>query len=226
MTIINSNQLTIDTVVPAINLGEIMVSADRRSTKEKPLTDAERIRRIVIPAGHWQEITVSLNGAKSQALLDLTRSALTSIASARLRDTLAETADGARTVDLKDYSVDALLTWNAESASSRGSITFTREQVLEWFDGSATADAVLAKHGAVKGAAIIAFLTKRFGALAAKNHGLKDESEALKLAALIAEPDSTGPRAALTAELLQRLDHIAKTLRQRADESTISMDDL
>lgn len=224
MSILNNLQATIDTVVPTLALGQIQISADRRSTKEKPLTDAERIRRVVLPANYWGEMEATLNNEKSQGLTDVLREALKSIAGDRLRDLLA-TDPMVRTVELKDYSVSALLIWQSESASSRGSITFTRDQATNWFASSATAAAMLAKHG-TKGLAIVQMLTNRFGALAAKNHGLKDESEALKLASIIDSSDLDGAEAALVAEILTRLDHIAKTLKAKAAEATVSLDDI
>lgn len=226
MTIINNTAATIDTVVPQLTIGQIMLSADRRSTKEKPLTDAERIRRAVIPAGHWNHDDASIAGSKSQALTDLLREALRTVANNRLRDILAETNDGARTINLSDFTVPALLAWNAESASSRGSITFTREQATDWFNDSATAKALAAKHGPVKAGPILAFLSNRYGALAARNHGLKDAADADKLAAIIDPADTTGPQAALVTEILSRLEHISKALAARAAVDSVSMDDI
>lgn len=222
---ISSTQILIETVVPTLKLGEIQISADRRSTKEKPLTDAERIRRAVLPGTVWGEISATLNSERSQGLTDILREALKSIASDRLRDTLAENPI-ATTIELKDYSVAALLTWSSETASSRGSITFTRDAAVEWFKTSATAAAMLEKHGATKGAAVIQMLTNRFGALAAKNHGLREESEALKLTSIISPADLEGTSAALVADIIGRLDSITKQLRAKAAEATVSMDDI
>ena len=160
MTIINETNVAIETVVPSLKLGEIQISADRRSTKEKPLTDAERIRRAVLPANHWGELAATLNGERTQGLTDILREALKQLAADRLRDALA--ADPMlRTVPLADYSVSALLTWSTETAASRGSITFTRDEATNWFAKSATAAAMLTKHGA-KGLAVISLLTNRY----------------------------------------------------------------
>lgn len=224
MTIINETNVAIETVVPSLKLGEIQISADRRSTKEKPLTDAERIRRAVLPANHWGELAATLNGERTQGLTDILREALKQLAADRLRDALA--ADPMlRTVPLADYSVSALLTWSTETAASRGSITFTRDEATNWFAKSATAAAMLAKHGA-KGLAVISLLTNRYGALAAKNHGLKDETEAQKLISIIDEKDLTGESAALVADIVGRLDAIIKQLKAKAAEATVSLDDI
>jgi len=230
MTIINTSSVTIDTTVPAITIGQIMLSADRRSTKEKPLTDAERIRRAVLPANHWGELATTINGERNQSLTDVLRTALQGIASDRLRDTLAA-EPMAKTIELKDYTVPALLSWQADTASSRGSITFTREQIENWFDSSSTATALIAKYTAAgktpaQVATLLQFVRNRFAATAAKNHGLKEASEATKLTALIDAADLDGKDASLMVELMGRLEAINKALTAKANEATISMDDL
>jgi predicted transcriptional regulator len=230
MTIINTTSVTIDTTVPTLTIGQIQLSADRRSTTANKLTDAERIRRAVLPAGHWGELAASINDARSQSLTDILRTALTSIASDRLRDTLAA-EPMQRTISLQDYTVPALLAWNSETAAGRGSITFTREQVEAWLASSATLQALQTKWQATgktvsQLAALQQFVTNRFATLAAKNHGLKDEADASKLAALIDPADLDGSSAALVTEILGRLDAIGKQLKAKAAEATISMDDL
>jgi len=230
MTTINKIQATIDTVLPSLSLGQIQINAHRRSTKEKPLTDAERIRCVVLPAGHWGELGASLNGTSNQSLTDILRSALVSIASDRLRDTLAA-EPMQRIVELNDYSVPALLSWNADTASGRGSITFTREQVETWYDSSETSAELTTKWTAAgKTAAqmltLHQFVRNRFATLAAKNHGLKEPADCDKLTSLIAAADLDGASASLMVEVMGRLDHIRKQLIAKAAETTISMDDL
>jgi len=230
MTLINTTSVTIDTVVPTLSIGQIQISADRRSTKEKPLTDSERIRRVVLPANYWGEISATLNNDKSQSLTDILRTALTGIAADRLRDTLAA-EPMQRTVELSDYTVSALLSWNAETASGRGSITFTREQVESWFDGSTTKQALATKYAAAgksvtEVTTLLTFIRNRFASTAAKNHGLKEATDAAKLTSLIDPADLDGKDASLMVELLGRLEHISKLLTAKANEATISMDDL
>lgn len=230
MSIINNQSVTIDTTVPTISIGQIMLSADRRSTKEKPLTDAERIRRAVLPAGHWGELAASINEERSQSLTDVLRVALTAIASDRLRDTLAA-EPMQRTIALSDYTVSALLSWNAETASGRGSITFTREQIEQWFDSSATKNVLCDKwiHAGKTNEQMVTmcqFVRNRFAATAAKNHGLKEAADAVKLTTLIDSADLEGKDASLMVELLGRLEHINKSLTAKANEATVSMDDL
>lgn len=222
---INSTEVVIETVVPQLKLGEIQISADRRSTKEKPLSDSERIRRAVLPQNCWGEISATLNSERSQGLSDILREALKQLASDRLKDALQENPL-LRTIKLQDYSVAELLKWSNETAASRGSITFTRDQATSWFTSSQTAASMLTKHGETKGAAINTMLQNRFGALAAKNHGLKDESEALKLMSIIHPEDATGKDAALVTDIMGRLDAITKQLKAKAAEATISMDDI
>jgi hypothetical protein len=230
MTIVNSNKATIDTVLPTLALGQIQISAHRRSTKEKPLTDAERIRCVVLPAGHWGELGATLNSEKNQSLTDILRNALVSIAGDRLRDTLAA-EPMQRMVELADYSVPALLSWNSETASGRGSITFTREQVETWFDSSTTSTELAAKWAAAgktaeQVATLAAFVKNRFATLAAKNHGLKEATDCDKLTSLISAADLDGTSASLMVEVMGRLDHIRKQLVAKAAEATVSMSDL
>lgn len=226
MTVINETNILIETVVPEIKLGEIMLSADNRSTKEKKLSDSERIRRAVLPANAWGEISATLNGEKSQGLTDVLRNALKLIANDRLRDCLNENPL-AREIKLSDLSVSELLKWSEETATSRGSITFTRDDATAWFTTSATRAAIATKHAAnPKLAGILSLLEARFGALAAKNHGLKTPEEADKLLAMISDEDTTGEKAALVGEIVGRLTHISKQLTERAKSDSVSLDDL
>lgn len=213
MSIISNKEATIDTVAPTLSIGQIQLSADRRG---KELQDHERIRRVVLPAGQWGELSASADGSPSQGLTDVLREALKDIANARLRDTLAENPQQ-RTVALSDYTVGALLAWNADTASSRGSITFTREQVEQWYPGSAIAASMKQR-----GAQYVDFVGKRLAALAAKNHGLKKPEDASKLIVLLADDSNS----AMGGELLQRLTHIERSLSQKLSEDVISMDAL
>lgn len=217
-------KLTINTVVQTLNLGEIQIKADRRSTKETPIPEDQRIRRIVLPANHWGSIEATLNTAKSQGLTDILRSALTKLGDDRLKDILAETPM-AREVSADDFTVAELLKWSEETATSRGSITFTREDAEKWYDNGSSRKALQAKWEAANLDADIikaqhAFLRNRYGALAAKNHGLKDEAEATKAMTLI---DATDAATAIGTEIVGRLEHIAKQLAAKAAEATVNM---
>lgn len=221
-----SVKLNVSSVVPSFNLGEIMISADRRSTKEQKLSDAERIRRVVLPANHWGSIEATINLQKSLDLTSILRDALKRIASDRLADKLAEDNYLTTTIDADDYTVAALLTWSADSASSRGSITFTRDEVTAWFTTSATRSYLAERNAAnPKVASILALFEKRFGALAAKNHGMAQLNEAKALLASIRDADKTGDKAALVTDIAARIGHIIKTMEAKAAEETISMDD-
>jgi hypothetical protein len=221
MTIVNAKELTIDTTPVAANIGEVIISADKRATTGKTLTDSERIRRVVIPAGHWGNLEGTIDSLKLQALTDVLTTGLKSIASARLRDTLSENPM-ARTVALADYTVPSLLSWSEETASSRGSLTFTREQVEEWFPTSNLATDMKARSQAHYD-----LILKRLAALSAKNHGITKPEDALKLQTLLANDAAaaTTDEQAIVGELIQRLAHIEKTLSARV-ETAISMDDI
>lgn len=221
------SKLKVSTVVPAFKLGEIMVSADRRSTKDQKLTDAERIRRIVLPENHWGSLEATINAQRSIDLTSILRDALKRLASDRLADKLAEDNYMTTEIDAADYTVAALLAWSADSASSRGSITFTRDEVTAWFTTSQTRTAIAAKHkDNPKLAAMLSLVEKRFGALAAKNHGIATAKDATSLYALISKEDASGESAALVTDIQARISHIIKSLTAKENEATVSMDDI
>lgn len=228
MTIINNNCVTIDTVAATnMQLGEVQLSADRRSTKEAPIADADRIRRVVLPANHWGELASSVNNERNQSLTDILRGALAKLGSDKLRDMLAE-SPMLRQVELAAFTVPALLAWGEETATSRGSITFTREQAESWYKDSATKVAnaerwTTAGKTAAQVLVLHQFVSNRFGALAAKNHGLAKADDATKLLAMIAAEDASN---SVATEIAGRLAHIEKQLTAKANEATISMDDL
>lgn len=225
MNLINNTHAAIETVAPTLAIGEIQLSADRRSTKESPVAESERIRRVVLPANHWGKVESSINDERSQALTDILRAALVKLGSDRLRDQLAETPM-LRSVAISDYTIAELLRWSEETATSRGSITFTREQAENWFASSITKANLAAKHGGKtddQWKAICGFVTNRFGALAAKNHGLVKADDAVKLMAMIAPEDASS---SIGTEIIGRLQHIEKQLTAKANEATVSMDDL
>lgn len=219
--IINNSQFPIQTVTPTISLGETIISANRRSTKENPLTDAQRIRVVVLPANHWGEFSAVLEGSKSQAMTDLLRSSLVRVASERLKDALEEKPMLAA-VEASDYTVASLLSWSEETATSRGSITFTRAQAEEWFDNKLW-PLVQEKYPTEKRKNIGAFLRNRYAVLAAKNHGLAEVADAIKLVALIPEAIASD---SISIEIAGRLAHIEKQLDAKSKEATVSMDDL
>ena len=234
MTVINATPdtttalATVDTTVPVLSIGQIAISADRRSTKERPLADHERIRRVVLPAGHWGDYKAQLAGTANQSLTDLLRAALTALAADRLKDALA-TDPLTRTVPLADYSIPALLAWSAETATSRGALTFTRDDVETWFAASATRTALVQRlvgKTPTVAAATLELVAKRFATLAAKNHGLATVAEADKMVSLIDPADLDGSSASLVTEIIGRLEHIRKALAAKAAEATVSLDDL
>lgn len=224
MSILNNKQVTIDTTVPSLSIGQIQISADRRSTTTNKLTDAQRIRRVVLPVGFWGELQGSINGASSVSLTDLLREKLVEVAGARLRDVLAENPL-VTMVELEQFSVVNLLAWNGEAAASRGSLTFSREQVEGWFDSSATLAGLKAKHAAnPKLVQLLELVRNRFATLAAKNHGLKEESEVDKLLSLI---DAADAENSLVVEIVGRLEHVRKAIiSKKTADTVVSMDDL
>lgn len=212
-----NNELQIHTVPPMnLKIGEISVSADRRAQKGQELSDAERIRRIILPANLWGSLSATMNLQPSQALTDILLKGLREIAADRLRDTLTETPMR-RTVPLTDYTVSALLAWSNDTAASRGSITFSREQVEQWFPTSA-----LFTNLAPKGKQITDYVGQRLATLAAKNHGIKESKDANKLITLLAD-DADNP---LACDLITRLGNIAKNLDAKNAAPSLTLDDL
>jgi len=232
MTVINTNEVTVDTVATAAKIGEIIVSADKRSTTETPLTDAQRIRRVILPVGHWGNLTAGvadLEGTykKVQGLTDILTNGLRSIANSYLKETLAEN-EGIRTVSLADFTVASLLAWSSETAASRGALTVSKEEIEKWFLTSKLFGVMAARGIAEgKGTAYTEFMGKRLSALAAKNHGIKDEAACAKLVVLL-EADIATPGDSIATELVGRLAHISKTFAARTKESAtaITMDNL
>lgn len=213
-----SNEVIIHTTAPTITIGQLQISADRRAAKGTELTDAERIRRIVLPANHWGSLAATSNLQTVQGLTDILTNGLKAIAADKLRDTLAENPMQ-RTVSLADYTVAALLAWSNETASTRGSLTFTREQVEQWFP---TSSIYIAMSG--KGKQWVEFVGARLATLAAKNHGLKKPEDADKLITLLAADADRND--GLAMEIIQRLSHISKNLAAKTASTSLSMDDL
>jgi len=232
MTVINTNEVTVDTVATPAKLGEIIVSADKRSTTENPLSDAQRIRRVVLPSGHWGNLTAGvadLEGTykKVQGLTDILVSGLRSIANSYLKETLSEN-DGMRTVSLADFTVASLLAWSTETAASRGALTISKEDIEKWFPTSKLFAVMQARDAAEKkGTAYTDFMGKRLSALAAKNHGIKDDVGCAKLVVLL-EADIATPGDSIATELVGRLAHIGKTFAAKTKElaTAITMDNL
>lgn len=211
-TATNGTEFTIDTVTPEITLGDIMVSADKRG---KELKDSERIRRVVIPAKHWSGLAATQNLQLSPLLTDILIKGLQSIAKARLADYLNE-QPLARTVAANDYTVSALLEWNAETTKQGQVIPFTREELEAWFPTSAT----FSKY-APKGQAITDTVGATIYKLAAKNHGLKDIDEAARVINWLDTAVSAGDSTA--SALVLRLGQIIDNMKAKTDNKKISI---
>jgi hypothetical protein len=195
----NGTEFTIDTVTPEITLGDIMVSADKRG---KELTEAQRIRRVVIPAAHWAGLSATQHLRPSNLLTDILIKGLQGIAKARLVDYLNE-QPLARTVSASDYTVEALLAWNQETSKQGDALAYDADEIAEWFTTS-NLYTKAAKQGQVVVDVIKGTLTK----LAAKNHGIKDEEETTKIIVWLAD-DEANP---VAAALISRLGKISETI--------------
>lgn len=225
--LIINGMAAIQTVAPTLSVGEIQLSADNRSTKENKLTDEQRIRRVVLASNFWGELSATRDNERSQGLTDILRSALVKLGSERLRDQLNETPS-IREVAVKDYTVAELLRWSEETATSRGSITFTRAEAEAWFDASSTKETRIAMYkeqgrSSAWQTAALAKLRNRFGALAAKNHGIAVSEDALHLLSLIDPVDAEIP---LVAEIIGRLTHVSKQLATKEAEEIVNTKEL
>lgn len=219
------SQLPVHTVSPETPVGYFQVSADRRSNKENPLSDADRIRRIVLPDAIWDGLEVTERNQRSDGLRELLTAKLREVAQLRLRDLLSE-EPMLRTVDAAQFTVGALLAWNTERAATTGGIGFERDDVLAWFETSKLRSDMIAKHGN-KAPAVLAFLRQRYGALAARNHGLTKPEDAAKLLVMLPDSDLTGPASDLLGMVANRLVAIEKSLTAKlANEAAVSLDDL
>lgn len=242
MAIINETHATIDTTATdpkALQLGQLVVSADRRSTSKQKLTDAERIRRVVLPAGAFGSYTASIEGNPDAAnpLTGILTRALVDIASERLRAVLA-TDPGAKTVPLADFTASALLAWNAENAAT-SSAGYTRKDIEEWFPTSSLHAVMAARDKEAGNAAnegFVAFVSNRLGCSPQKNHGFKTEQDCDKMLTLLAadlEPKAADGTAQepheLVGLLVARIEAIRSSFAHRKEapaKKQITMDAL
>jgi hypothetical protein len=217
MTKLNETHITVDTTTPNLQIGEIQLSADRRTVKGQPeLKDHERIRRAVLPAGIWTGLESTFNGNQIQSLNDAILQAIKKLASDKLRDFLEENPL-ARTVPLAEFTIPAILTWSSETAASRNSLTVSKEQITEWYLTSKLAAAMQARSQDA-----YTLLQQRCEALAANNHGLKTTEQVLKMITLLAD-DSEHP---VVIEMLGRLSAIERALTEKTKATKVSLDDL
>lgn len=210
---------TIETVSREANIATVTVSADRRSTKQNPVPEDQRIRRVLLPASIWGNYKALIGDDFSQALTDCLRKGINDLADARLKEYLQENPMH-RTVRTSDYSIPALLAWSESTAASRGSLTFTKEEVIEWFPTSKIAARLKKASQAHYDKGL-----KRLSALAAKNHGLEMPADALGLIALLEQDASAEDAPALVSEMVSRLGNIAKTLAERKKDD-VDLNDL
>jgi hypothetical protein len=205
-------ELTIDTTTPAITAEEIMLSADRRG---KELSDAERIRRVVLPAKTWGSLAATENLKPLENLAAVLEKALIQIASARLRETLEENPL-ARTVAAADYSISSLLAWNAATSKQGASFPYSREELETWFATSATA-----KKYTPKGEAVLQVVKETIAKLAARNHGIKTTDQANRVIGWLDTAVSADDP--IASALVEKLGNIITVLEEKTSKAP-SMD--
>lgn len=189
---------------------EVVITAH---IKGNDVTDDLRYRSVYMPAEViFGGVTAMLDDKPSTALLSLVHNALLELARARLKDDLGDTRS-LKSVVVNDYSVAALLAWNIETAAARGSLSFTKDQALTWFDASSLSTKLIQKNPKAHAA-----LRIRVAALAAKNHGIKFSKDATAILALIpAEDVATG----IGSDIVARLAHISAALAEKEQEESL-----
>jgi hypothetical protein len=155
MTTINQTHLTIDTTSIEPTIGQLVISANRRGNKAKgiEIPKEERIRRVMLPAGHWPELRSTIDNIFSQPLTDILRERMRKLAGERLEELL--TAEPlARSVPASLFSLSELLAWSTETSTNRGSIGYSAEDVESWLEEESTIIKALALRTDAKAAAL------------------------------------------------------------------------
>jgi hypothetical protein len=142
---------------------EALIQYNWRSSKEKVVPDSQKHRSVCIPAEILVTAEVKAIPVKFRGMV---LAALETIASERLADFCQSSSMMATAVSADLFEVDALLAWNSERQQLQQRLT--ADEVKAWAPTSATVAAVIAKHGAAGGAAMV----KQLVSLSGPNHNL------------------------------------------------------
>lgn len=138
-----------------------------KDTDKRPISAANRVRAVVLPANIWGDATAAAGENKQFALF--ISDALTDLAKQYL-STIVEESNWQRTqVPAESFTLAALLNWQTEQAAISGRLN--SDEIKQWLSSSATIAAVSAAHGA----AIAKALGEQLAKLAGPNHGLTPE---------------------------------------------------
>lgn len=168
--------------VPAEKLadGQQQIIARWKDTANRPISAANRVRSVILPANIWSDET-TISHAESSVAAALKLHLLDSLAelAKSYLSTIVEESNWQRTqVPQEHFSLASLLNWQNEVAALSGRLN--GEEITNWLSSSVTIKAVVASHGAAIGTALGAQLVR----LASPNHGLTPEKAGKLLSSL------------------------------------------
>lgn len=162
------------TSVPADKLAtdQLQIVARWKDTDKRPISTANRVRAVILPATIWSgQLTVTaLAGNNATAALRMhLLDSIEELAKSYL-STIVEESNWQRTqVPLQSFQLASLLAWQDERAALSGRLN--GDEIKAWVATSTTIATITEKHGA----AIAKALGEQLVKLASPNHGLTAE---------------------------------------------------
>lgn len=180
----------------SVATGTMQLIARWKSTENNPISAANRLRAVILPANIWTQelhtMSDSLRLFVHDAIEDLARKYLS---------TICQESNWLRTeVNQDAFSLASLLKWNAEQAALSGRLN--GDEIKKWLTESVTIATVATKHGAK----IAEALGNQFVKLASPNHGLTPEKADKLLSQVWATDDAdstTGLRVMLRLQSIR-----------------------
>jgi hypothetical protein len=204
MTLINITSVAQEST----NANEMQIVARWKDTDKRPISAANRIRAIVLPATIWKG-DEAIQPIANQSLQLFVHDAIADLAKDYL-STIVEESNWIRTqVPQESFTLASLLAWNAERAALSGRLN--GEEIKKWIAESVTINTIAFKHGAE----IAKALGEQFVKLASPNHGLTPE-KASKILANLWNAEDANSNTGLRVQL--RLDAISK---KNADSANV-----
>ncbi len=152
-----------------IPTGCVLITANLRTTDDRPVADEERYRNIVIP-----EFSILSVPAQFQSIL---LAKLYELAKLRFESAMKDSNRMLSVVPADDYTISSLLAWFATHAASG---RLSKESVTTWFLASATYALVLDRKGTTEAQKWVELFAK----LASPNHGVNPNTCRILLASL------------------------------------------
>lgn len=193
--------LTIHSVMPKVSPTESLVYFRRKDTAKQPVAETDKFRGVLI-------VPPYVLPAASESLHEVFADAISEAFFASAGDILRNFCDANK--DAREVSAD-LFSFSAVVAKMQESQTSQRlngEQILNWFDGSKTAEdaATRYSHTAAKPDKRFAVLREKYGSLASNNPGGINPQLATKMISYIS-PDDTDN--AVCKALLKKLEKLS-----------------